>query len=517
MTLSALPRSIAPPRPRLLLLLCALGLSACHTIAPSSTGPVLSWVKPGPPACPILPVRHDEPEAPAAIQPDQLAPLGPPAIPLLTHQQTIDLCGALERAGIENPTIALAAEAVRASEALRLQAQALLLPSVNVGTNARVHQGPVLSGSGVVRDVNLQSVDFGLGAGAYGSGTTLIPGVRVFAQLADAYYAPQEAQQQVVARRYDAAAVRNQTLLEVGTAYLVLVGAHAELASLRRSDEDVNVVVQMTANFAKAGQGKDSDAQRARSRQLLLVNQAQQTQEQVAVAGAELARLLDLDPSTWLVPADAIPPLIELIDPGTPLPDLVQLALANHPELGARSADIATAQIHVRQERVRPWLPLISAGFSVGDFGGAGSQSTTPGWSSGARMDFDVYAAWSLQNLGLGNRALVKRAQADVGQAEADRLRVVNRIRDEVGEAYALIVARKRQVEITRRRIERAQRAFDEDLLRSRNLEGRPIEVLRSLELLTNARLDLVRTLVGYSQGQLQLFVALGNAPVCPR
>ncbi len=107
------------------------------------------------------------------------------------------------------------------------------------------------------------------------------------------------------------------------------------------------------------------------------------------------------------------------------------------------------------------------------------------------------------------------RATAEAGQAEAERIRVANRIRDEVAEAHALIGARRQQFEIARQRIETSQKAFDEDLRRSRNLEGRPIEVLRSLELLTNARLDLVRTMAAYSQAQLQLYVALGNSPTC--
>jgi outer membrane protein TolC len=222
--------------------------------------------------------------------------------------------------------------------------------------------------------------------------------------------------------------------------------------------------------------------------------------------------LLDRDPSEQLRPADAAVPLIELVDPAAPLTALLQTALANHPELGARAADVAGAQIRVRQERVRPWLPLIAAGASMGNFGGTGTQSTTA-WTSGMRMDFDVVAVWSLQNLGLGNRALQNRTQAQVGEADAERVRVINRIRAEVGETFALVLARRNEIEIARRRIDTASKAFAADMLRAKNLEGRPIEVLRSLDLLTAARLDLVRAMAGYSEAQLRLFVAIGNSP----
>ena len=62
-------------------------------------------------------------------------------------------------------------------------------------------------------------------------------------------------------------------------------------------------------------------------------------------------------------------------------------------------------------------------------------------------------------------------------------------------------------------RLASAQRAFQADLARSRNLEGRPIEVLNSLNLLTAARLDLIQAQVGFNQAQIQLIVATGSPP----
>src|SRR5260221_13400453 len=84
---------------------------------------------------------------------------------------------------------------------------------------------------------------------------------------------------------------------------------------------------------AKKGQGRDSDAQRARSESLLLQGRAVQAEEDVAVAAAELSRLLDLDPAVPLRPTDAAVPLLDLVDPATPLTELLQAAMTRHPEL----------------------------------------------------------------------------------------------------------------------------------------------------------------------------------------
>jgi outer membrane protein TolC len=479
------------------------GVQQASYLTASQEGDGPATKKAGPP----VPAKDD-----AAGMEAELPRLGPPVIPPPAQERALGFADVLAWAGVDNPTIALAEEAVRASEALRIQARAMLFPTLNAGSNARFHQGNLQGSAGIIRDVNIQSVYFGGGAGAVTAGTVEVPGIRLVAHLGDAYYAPQAVEQQVVGRRFEAIAVRHQTLLDVSTRYLALVAAHARLESLRRSEEDRSEVVRVTANFAKTGQGRESDAQRARAGWLLLESQIQKAQEDVAVAAAELARLLDRDPSEQLQPTDAAVPLIELVDPAMPLTALLQTALANHPELGARAADVAGAQIRVRQERVRPWLPLIAAGASLGNFGGAGSQSTTA-WASGMRIDFDVVAVWSLQNLGLGNRALQNRTQAQVGEADAERLRVANRIREEVGESFALVLARRNEIDIARRRIDSASKAFAADMLRANNLEGRPIEVLRSLDLLTAARLDLVRAMADYSEAQLRLYVAIGNSP----
>ena len=69
-------------------------------------------------------------------------------------------------------------------------------------------------------------------------------------------------------------------------------------------------------------------------------------------------------------------------------------------------------------------------------------------------------------------------------------------------------------MDIARRRVESAQAAYRQDLARNKDPRlGRVIEVLRSLNLLATARQDLVQTMVGYSQAQFQLYVAMGGMP----
>src|SRR5262249_3335490 len=145
----------------------------------------------------------------------------------------ITLGESLAQAGVANPVIALAQQAVRLSQAELFQARLLLMPDVNVGANYHMHNGPLQSSFGAVRKVDLQSVNYGLGAGAGAAGTQTIPGLLISAPLTDALFNPLIARQVVANRGFTATATRNDVLLEVSTAYLALLGAEGRLAVIR--------------------------------------------------------------------------------------------------------------------------------------------------------------------------------------------------------------------------------------------------------------------------------------------
>src|SRR5262245_41248123 len=73
-------------------------------------------------------------------QPWHTGPVVPPA-----SVQAIDLPEALRLAGADNPTIALAREAIQAARAELLGARALLLPTLNAGFTYDYHDGNLLA------------------------------------------------------------------------------------------------------------------------------------------------------------------------------------------------------------------------------------------------------------------------------------------------------------------------------------------------------------------------------------
>lgn len=433
------------------------------------------------------------------------------------RDQVIDLQGALRLANLENPRIGLAEEALRTHLAERMIARSLLFPTLNVGATLSMHQGSLMSARGVVQDVNRESLYFGTGSDVRGAGTVAVPGVHLLSHLGDALLAPRVAEQKVLSSRFDAVATRHNVLLEVATTYLALVGSEAKLLALRQSEAEFAQVAKLSSEFADKGQARDADAQRAKGALALLQSTSQRAEEEVIVATTELARWLSADPAVRLRPEPGTPPLIQLVDERADLESLSQTALANRPEIVARNADVAFHETRLRQERVRPLVPTISVGFSAGDFGGGSDLAGYRFSRFGGRTDLDILAVWTVQNLGLGNHAVQNKVRSEISLAEVSRAAMIEQVRREVAEALARTKASRQQMEIAQRRVETAQKAYREDLLRTKDPQlGRVIEVLNSLNLLAAARQDLVASMVSYSQSQFQLYVAIGGMPTAP-
>src|SRR5262249_23025356 len=152
----------------------------------------------------------------------------------------------------------------------------------------------------------------------------------------------------------------------------------------------------------------------------------------------------------------------------------------------------------------------------AGGFGG-GSNLVRPVFGGfGYRTDFDVVGYWTIRNLGVGNVALIKLANARLQASRFQELEGLNQVREEVAEAYARTHVRFAQIRTTERAVMTGAKAFREDYDRIRLRAERdvlPIELIDSFRLLARSRDNLVDAIVDYNESQFQMFVALGQPP----
>lgn len=438
----------------------------------------------------------------------------------------IDLCSALGLANVQNPEILLARERVVEAVAVRQLAAAQFLPTINAGINSDNHIGPLQRSNGSILKVNRNALYLGLGASAVGAGTVNIPGIVWNANLSQVYFNALIARQVVGQREFASVAVRNDVLLAVARAYLELLRAEGRRAIAIQTRGDAREVARVTTNYARTGQGRQADADRATSEFEQRNIDLLRAEQEVLTASARLAELLHLDTVVrlhatdgWVVPAPIVPEPI-------PLPELIAIALVQRPELQERQAAIRAAFLHLREAKLLPFSPNLIAGYSAGTFGGGsnlaargiqqpdGTILQQPRFDSFAgRQDVDAVVYWSLQNLGIGNVAQVRLAQSGLRSEQLRDIRILDLIRYQVAAAYAATHARFAQIETAERATQAGQEAFRHDLIRTRNREGLPIEVLDSLRLLGRSRYTYLDAIIDYNRAQFELYVALGQPP----
>jgi outer membrane protein TolC len=426
---------------------------------------------------------------------------------------TIDLASALDLAGVRNPEIMLARERVTETAAIRQFAAAQILPNLNAGMNFDAHSGPVQQSSGHILNLSRSALYVGAGANAVAAGSVNIPGVMWNQNISQGIFTYLVARQTVRQQQFSSQAVRNEVLKRVSLAYVELLQSAGRRAIAIRIRDDAAEIARLTAAFARTGQGRQADADRAATELGKRETDLMVTEGELLMASSRLAQLLNLDPTVRLQPAEGWVVPTPLVPEPITLQELIAMAALRRPELGAQREAIAVAMLNLRGARILPFSPTTMVGFSAGTFGGGSNLQPQRFGNFAGRNDFDVIAYWTLQNLGVGNRAQINVARSRLRQNDFRQLEVLNAVRLEVANAYVRSQTRFAQIATAERAVRSGVDSFQEDMVRIKNNEGLPIEVLDSLRLLGRARFEYLNAIAEYNASQFELYVALGQPP----
>jgi|GEM_PF-666712 len=430
----------------------------------------------------------------------------------------IDLPAALHLAGMNSPQVLVAQQRVIAATARQQLAAAQALPNLNVGMNYDAHTGALQRASGVILQIQRSSLYLGAGANAVAAGTVNIPGLQYNLNVGETYFAYLVSRQQSDRFRAGGAAVRNDVMLQIATAYCDLVKSQGIRAIAVQARDDAAELARIAANYAKIGQGLPADAERAATELGRREAEVFAADAAMIEASARLGQILNLESSVrlqssedWVIPRSIVP------DP-IPLPELIAISLYQRPEVAERRAEVHAAMLELQSARLLLFSPQFIAGYSAGVFGGGGDVNANATGAArfgdfGGRNDQDLVLYWSIRNLGLANKALIKTATARLAATDFERTRKLNDIRGEVAAAYARTQANAAKLDVRHRAVISSQRGYQEDLTRAKAAEGHPIEVLDSLRLRAKSQQEYLDTITLYNQAQYELYVAIGQPP----
>jgi outer membrane protein TolC len=451
--------------------------------------------------------RPDTPQLPPLTAPPGLARMGGKPYP-------INLPTAMKLGNARGLDIELAARRLQVAGAQLQAARVLWLPSLIFGADYNRHDGPIQEIQGPVIDASRSS--FIVGGAPYA----------VFA-VADAIFSPLAVRQTVRARQAQVQAAANDTLMAVTQAYFNVQQARGELAGYR---DALNYAADLLRRLEKLAPGLTPalEVNRARTLAARLRQVALQSENNWRRASAELLRVLYLDPTLVVEPLEPPHLRVSLMPLDKPVDDLIPIALTNRPELAAQQALVQASLRLLRLEKMRPLIPsILLRGWSTpvtgtlafGYFGGGVNGNMS---NFNMREDWDIQALWTLQNMGFGNRALIRQRAADNRVALVELFRVQDRVAAEVVEAYSLAQTAEGRIREAEDELRDAQ-ALVREVLKAlgetqRLGEGgpiqlvtRPLDVVTAVQMLQQAYADFYFSIADYNRAQFQLYRALGN------
>jgi outer membrane protein TolC len=442
----------------------------------------------------------------------------------------INLATALRLADARPLIVAGAQASAWVAEAQLQQAKVLWLPDFNLGADYIRHDG---FGPDTLRGINVpggfngagqfsptnfgrpqdQNINFFYAGGA----------MFLMRNATDMLFEPLAARQNLNAKHWDIQSAKNDALLQAARAYFDVHkfrGLYAGGLDVVRKGRKLAEVI----NAEKEDLFQPYEVDRARTLLADLEQQAVSHRQYWRRSSATLTQVLRLDPRAVVEPLEPDHLQITLIDPSRSLDDLMPVGLTNRPELAAQQAQIQAALARIRQEKLRPFLPVIQFnGFQtpyeqiqVGAFG-IGHGGMMNNWSG--RFDFSPQALWQFDAVGLGNMAMVKWRRGEASQATIELFKAQDMVAAEVTRAQARLQSAAARVVQAERELLTALSNYKgvvEGLSQTMRFGNvlkavfRPQEAVFSLKLLKLAYDDYFTTVAEYNTAQFEMFRALG-------
>lgn len=376
------------------------------------------------------------------------------------------------------------------------------------GTNALGQPDPASFG----RPLS-QSINFFYGGGA----------LFLMQYFTDILFEPLAARQNLNAARWDVQAAKNDALLMTARAYFNVHKHRGQYAgalyTVERGRKLVEEVEILSKDLLPA-----VEVERVRTLVADLEQHAVAARRNWRRASADLTQVLRLDPRAVVEPLEHDHLQISLIDPDRPLDDLIPIGLTNRPELASRQELVQAALVRIRQEKLRPIIPVLQVnGFQTPyeqiQFGamGIGSGGKMDQWS--ARVDVSPQLMWQLESLGFGYRARVKEQRGEQSRAVAELFQVQDDVASEITTAQARLQSAAARVIQAKRQVRAALVNYNGvyDGLKQTKRFGnvlvqvfRPQEVVAALQLLRSALDHYFAAVAQHNTAQFQLFHALG-------
>jgi outer membrane protein TolC len=293
---------------------------------------------------------------------------------------------------------------------------------------------------------------------------------------------------------------RETVTLAAAASYLFVISAESQVEAATAELKTAEALYQLAQDREAAGLNPDIDTLRARVEAQVRRQNLIEANNNLAKQRIALLRVLGL-------PLHQSFRLITRV-PYRPLPQMAeaeefQRALAVRPDYLAAEQQVKAAELR-RKAAEAERLP--SLGIS-GDYGVIGTRpdNVFPTWSVNAGLKIPIFQGGKIE-------ADIRKADADLQQAKAQRDDLKGRIEQDIADAMLDVVSAGEQVEVAKATLDYAQQTLTQSQDRFSAGVTNNIEVIQAQEALANANQQLIGSLFSHNIAKVLLARAVGTA-----
>ncbi len=297
---------------------------------------------------------------------------------------------------------------------------------------------------------------------------------------------------------YDSA--RETVTLSAAASYLLVISAESQVAAATAELKTADSLYQLAQDREAAGLNPQIDTLRARVEAQVRRQNLIEANNNLAKQRITLLRVLGL-------PLHQSIRLVTRV-PYKPLPQVVeaqefQRALAVRPDYLAAEQQVKAAELR-RKAAQAERLP--SLGIS-GDYGVIGTHPSNafPTWTVNAGLKIPIFEGGKIE-------ADIRKADAELAQAKAQRDDLKGRIEQDIADALLDVSSAAEQVEVAEATLQYAQQTLTQSQDRFSAGVTNNIEVIQAQEAVANASQQYIASLFSHNIAKVLLARAVGTA-----
>jgi outer membrane protein TolC len=403
--------------------------------------------------------------------------------------RSLSLKQALELAEQNNPELQVAALILERSRSALQQAQAALLPTL--GINGELTQvGDQERPGDVIFEPESDSPTFL--SGTVEANYNLFTFGKRSAQI-------NAAQEQIKFEQLELERIRQQTRLDVSSAYYDLQEADEQVKINQSAVENARIGLRDAQLLEEGGTGSKIDTIRASVQLKNAEQDLTQAQTDGDIASDKLTRILGLPETVDVTAADPVQTAGQW---NRSLEESIILAFQNRPELKQQSIqrNISSQQRQIALAEIRPTVSLFANYQALSELSNKGAD----GYAAGARV------AWNFFDGGTASAA-AKQEEANIKIAETRFADTRSQIRLEIEQAYKNLMANAKNIETATAALEQAKEALELINFGYRQGTTTQLEVNTAQNELTNAAGNRVKAILNYNRSLTSLRRAISN------